>query len=332
MGLQIGRGIAALLVVFHHITLGSSTFYGDELFNGFFEFGFIGVDFFFVLSGFIIYWVHSNDQQNISSGLIYLKKRLIRIYPPFILISIVLLLAYSLFPTLSTNSRDIGVITSLLLIPTPPLEPALTVSWTLMHEMLFYLIFISIFYNKKLFNMILFIWAISIITVAFSSMGGVVRTFILNPHNLEFMFGIISAVVIKNKKGKGYFLPLGLILFTTYIYSYQHGYHSNINQLFIKIYLGTTFMFTVIGLCNIDHKVKYPKFLIFIGAASYSIYLIHNPVISILNRIASKGLTYVEISPSIIFILVSAFSILSGIVYYLVWEKPMLKLLKNKFL
>tara|TARA_R100001460_G_scaffold91283_1_gene133035 strand:+ start:417 stop:704 length:288 start_codon:yes stop_codon:yes gene_type:complete len=55
--LQIGRAVAALLVVLHHATLGSRKFYG-EAFGGFWGFGNIGVDFFFVLSGFIIYWAH----------------------------------------------------------------------------------------------------------------------------------------------------------------------------------------------------------------------------------------------------------------------------------
>jgi exopolysaccharide production protein ExoZ len=57
--LQIARAIAALIVVLHHIT-GAGTFYLN--FNpvgGIFMVGWNGVDFFFVLSGFIIYYIHA---------------------------------------------------------------------------------------------------------------------------------------------------------------------------------------------------------------------------------------------------------------------------------
>ena len=78
IGLQVARGVAALLVLLNHASIGSVTFYGGRAFGGFWEFGSIGVDFFFVLSGFIIYWVHSNDKENLASACIYFKKRIIR--------------------------------------------------------------------------------------------------------------------------------------------------------------------------------------------------------------------------------------------------------------
>ena len=74
-GLQVGRGVAALLIVLHHCSLGAEKFYGSEPFYGFWEFGSIGVDFFFVLSGFIIYWAHSKDTKGVRSAVSYFKKR-----------------------------------------------------------------------------------------------------------------------------------------------------------------------------------------------------------------------------------------------------------------
>lgn len=51
--LQLLRGIAAMLVVFYH---GTHT----ELLN-IFKLGYMGVDLFFVLSGFIILYIHFSD-------------------------------------------------------------------------------------------------------------------------------------------------------------------------------------------------------------------------------------------------------------------------------
>ena len=139
--LQVGRAVAALLVVLHHATLDSSYFYGVA-FSNFWGFGNIGVDFFFVLSGFIIYWAHKEDKPGFVTGGAYLYKRFVRIWPPFILVSIVILLAYNLFPSLSQSDRDISILSSLILVPQEGASPALSVSWTLMHEMLFYFLFL----------------------------------------------------------------------------------------------------------------------------------------------------------------------------------------------
>src|SRR5450432_2723557 len=59
--LQISRAIAALIVVVHHVS-GAGTFYLNfNPLGGVFMVGWNGVDFFFVLSGFIIYYIHSKD-------------------------------------------------------------------------------------------------------------------------------------------------------------------------------------------------------------------------------------------------------------------------------
>jgi len=333
IGLQVGRGIAALLVLFHHSSLGSEVFYGDKAFNGFWEFGAIGVDFFFVLSGFIIYWVHSNDSKGLSSASLYIKKRLIRIYPPFILISLVLLVAYNAFPHLSASNREIGIISSLFLIPSPTLNPALSVSWTLMHEMLFYMIFIALYFNRLLLHSFLIVWSILIIVLNLIWVDdGLMLNFVLNPHNLQFLFGIVAAIIVKQHKHKQLYLFVGLFMLFSYITSHQYGINASFSQLVLKVYLGFCFMFIVVGLCSIEKHINYPKSFVFIGAASYSIYLIHDPAISILNRVAQKIYIQIPLAPEVFFIFTASLSLLVGIFYYLVWEKPSLHFLKKNIL
>ncbi|MDZ8110120.1 MAG: hypothetical protein RM338_31605 [Nostoc sp. DedQUE12a] len=59
--LQVYRGIAAILVVLSH----GDRILGRELnqntFLQIFHFGWIGVDFFFVLGGFIIFYIHQSN-------------------------------------------------------------------------------------------------------------------------------------------------------------------------------------------------------------------------------------------------------------------------------
>ena len=60
--LQIGRGIAALIVVlFHNSSISGIEKYFPQKYLGLLSFGNAGVQFFFVLSGFIIFLVYAKD-------------------------------------------------------------------------------------------------------------------------------------------------------------------------------------------------------------------------------------------------------------------------------
>src|ERR1700761_2793553 len=82
--LQAGRAIASLLVVFYHNAVSifdDSRFWGDDPSQKIFNFGHSGVDFFFVLSGFIILYAHWNDLGKPKQIFKYASKRFRRIYP-----------------------------------------------------------------------------------------------------------------------------------------------------------------------------------------------------------------------------------------------------------
>ena len=95
--LQAARFFAAFLVVLHH---GSGLFSQPDYFSylalgGIFRAGDMGVDFFFVLSGFIILHAHWNDIGHPERILPYLKKRALRIYPAYLVVfCTVLVLAF----------------------------------------------------------------------------------------------------------------------------------------------------------------------------------------------------------------------------------------------
>ena len=77
--LEIGRGLAALAVVMFHANAGSRLVGGPDLhWMRALEHG---VDFFFVLSGFIIFAAHADDIGKRGQILPYLLKRGIRLFP-----------------------------------------------------------------------------------------------------------------------------------------------------------------------------------------------------------------------------------------------------------
>lgn len=106
--LQLFRGIAALGVVFHHAAQSVIAFSSEKMpdvLHSLFSYGYLGVDFFFVLSGFIILNSHFYDDKGWQSAKSYLSKRVLRIFPPYLPISIILLLSYNVFPSLSAGTR-----------------------------------------------------------------------------------------------------------------------------------------------------------------------------------------------------------------------------------
>ena len=334
-GIQVARGIAALSVVFYHASVWSGDYYA-KVYNGFFNFGYIGVDFFFVLSGFLIFYLHKGDDRGGAAWKKYCMKRLIRIYPPFLPVSILLLLVYLNFPDLPHGDKTIGIIPSLLLIPSGG-APALVISWTLMHEMLFYTFFSLYFFCRRCFYIFAALW-IGLICARINTVeNSSLISFLLNVHNLEFFFGVAVALAADayNKSYKMLFTA-GILLLVLFIMGsyFNIQYPPAVQGDFIFIYLGLAFSFIVYGLYGLDTSltVPYPSFLMFLGVASYSIYLVHFPLLSVLNR--GAALLYPQIVPyqHLLFWGIVALCTAAGLLYHLLWEKRVTGYLKQRFI
>lgn len=110
------RGIAALIVVIFHFAEIIYTEYPKNPFGH----GYLAVDFFFCLSGFVIAYAYDDRVGKISIGTFF-KKRLIRLHPLVIIGSILGLLWYLFVPVMDVSASLTQLITafifSLLLIP-----------------------------------------------------------------------------------------------------------------------------------------------------------------------------------------------------------------------
>lgn len=151
--LEVMRGGAALWVLLHHSKQSVDYFVSDMGLQPWFANGYLGVDFFFVLSGFIIAFAAHRLLQRGGGLRDYATARIIRIYVPYLPIGIAIYLLYLLLPGLSEAARSPSLLTSLTLLPDNR-PPALSVVWTLVHEMTFYALYALLFVQRVLFRVI----------------------------------------------------------------------------------------------------------------------------------------------------------------------------------
>ena len=84
--IQACRAAAAIAVVMFHIsvTFAAAKYFNEPIFAQLLRFGSAGVEFFFVLSGFIIYFIHHRDIGNPMALGRFFRRRIERIYPSYL--------------------------------------------------------------------------------------------------------------------------------------------------------------------------------------------------------------------------------------------------------
>jgi exopolysaccharide production protein ExoZ len=132
---QYLRAMAVVLVMIAHLHQSEARFFSDPLLGDFGFTGFIGVDVFFVISGFIIHHLYRTHS---GFDFRFLLNRFNRIYPLYWVFSLAAIAGYFVMEdSLTSNVASLDLIGSFSLIPTGQ-PPILMVGWTLTHELYFY--------------------------------------------------------------------------------------------------------------------------------------------------------------------------------------------------
>lgn len=317
--LEVGRALAAMAVVAHHAGQASDAF-TTQKFGNRFEVGALGVDFFFILSGFIIYHVHGRDARTWEAARKFVEKRLRRIYVPYLPVTIALIAAYTLFPELSHAGRDWSILTSLTLIPTGS-PPALSVAWTLSFEIMFYCFFLILFCTRYFWICVL-AWTAAVVTVAWVGLADrlappTLQAF-LDPIVLEFIAGMGAALLFSHLRPSSWPIPMFIGICLTGIFFVAGNLH--------RTWLGLALAPLVLGIALAEVRFHYrlPRAAMLLGTASYSVYLIHNPLQSIVARVF-RAANYWPLT-----FLASCLAAISvGICYHLLFEAPILRALSR---
>jgi peptidoglycan/LPS O-acetylase OafA/YrhL len=79
-----------------------------------------------------------------------------------------------------------------------------------------------------------------------------------------------------------------------------------------------------------DHELQPPRFLLALGAASYSIYLVHYPVVSFCCKVLIALNAHVAIAPLLAMVLTAIVALLSGFAFHRLVEKPLVAALSAR--
>lgn len=193
VGLQAGRFFAAAAVLLFHIYLEP---FSHHPFGRTFDFGFLGVDFFFVLSGFIILYIHWDDIGNKGRIKGFALKRFIRIYPAYFVLMSLMTIILLVKPHIGLKifHEPLYILQNFLLLPTEN-DPIIGLSWSLQHELFFYGLFAVFIVSPKFGASLLSLWFVA------SALVGLRVPFPLSwlcdPRHLEFLMGMLGAYLLK---------------------------------------------------------------------------------------------------------------------------------------
>ncbi|PVZ81027.1 hypothetical protein C9426_32210 [Serratia sp. S1B] len=307
----------------------------------------IGVDIFFIISGFIITYAHWNDfGRGVQGVKVFIGKRFIRIYPMYLLFTLITALALFIMPQLfsSLNSSFELLFSSLIFLPSKmengDVTLLLAVAWTLSYEVAFYVIFaIAMLFNRRVA-----LTVTSLTLIAWSAFGlvqhsGYISNYFFTTLPLEFLAGIVICVMFKTLHNKLSITPLtsgGLILIaiiTLYYLFFIAGIGTNelrSNNRFI--YFGIPALIIFVSLFNMS-PAKQPairKAIDIIGNASYVTYLSHFLTIGVI-KFVMKIIPVTQQLPLTITVIASCFiCTVVGIFIHLYIEKPVISFFRNK--
>lgn len=338
------RGIFSVFVIAHH----HNAFKSSIFYNNFFVINSsLFVDFFFVLSGFVIA-INYIDTINTKQDFIqFIKKRFFRLYPLLFYTEIVFLIA-NLFGDHSTlkNASDLSfsyyfltVLDTLTFMGSTPIfggwmglnYPA----WSISSEMIAYVIFGMVLLLWPHFKNLAFIVIIVFSTIFTILYGEYMLSYDYGfiRGTLCFSIGVLTFQTLKERELKLSFWEIPYLIILVLLMYCTHFYEWNLMKLIFPIWFAVGIM--VFANSNgIIKQILTTKAFQYLGRISYSIYLNHAIVLIAVNillfRILKAQPTEVLIGFSLLI------SIVLTIIYshftYLWVETRLGQYLKNKFL
>ncbi|MCP3017948.1 acyltransferase family protein [Cupriavidus basilensis] len=328
------RGVAAVLVVMSH-AIGAllAHNWAGPVSTALVGWGRVGVDIFFVISGFVMVLTTAEKPQGAATAIDFVKARAIRIAPLYWILTTLMVLFLLLAPGLfGSNKFDWQhAIASYLFLPstnrfTGSWMPVLPPGWTLTYEALFYAVFASLLLLPKRSMIVpsaaIFFVALSLASLLPISVNQAFTT-ITDPIMLEFVFGcIIGLLYTMRVKVPTLVSALAVAVGSIGILM---TIGSDFQEFRRTAFMGVPSAFLVAGAVFLERNGWWLRLSVLcsIGDSSYSLYLGHvfalPLIIKILLTIGAKA----HLPGDLACVIMVASSVIAGYLLYLFLERPL---------
>jgi len=285
------RGILALIIViFHFMEIAIADYHDNVIAHGY-----LAVDFFFCLSGFVIAYAYDNRAKDLSFWQ-FVKLRLIRLQPLVIIGSILGLITFlvdpfsSLYSIYGFGKTAVIFLCSVFLIPYPAMEERYTnlfslnaPAWSLFWEYVANIFYILLLYklSKNILRILVIVGAICIIYIAkeHSNVSGGWGGQNFWDGGARVLFSFVAGMlvyrsnwIIKNNLG---FIGLCVLSVPAFFVPFHASYNWIIEPILVLFY----FPFIVsLGAGAVLSK-RFEKITLFSGKISYPLYMVHYPFV-----------------------------------------------------
>ena len=335
-GVQAMRGIAACMVVLFHATENWSIATTGTDTHAWFA-GASGVDLFFIISGFVMATSSLGGANGPHAAWLFLKRRFVRIYPLYWLITALLFAKITLGLVHNhANANPIPplyALCSFLLIPCKDAHgdvfPLLGTGWTLTFEMFFYVCFAGALWLSRSVLIAL------TVVLGLLSLGALLRTpawpaatILLSPLLLEFLAGLWLGKLAQRAHPQR--RPLIAAAFGAVALLALWSLPMPAGNPFTRLEWGLLALLALNATVQLEPRIgsHIPRWLLLLGDASYSIYLTHAPLMGLWTFLLKRA--HVLVFGRVLWqddAIAMAFSLLLsaivGVLTYLAVERPL---------
>src|SRR5262249_51516398 len=204
--------------------------------------------------------------------------------------------------------------------------PALVVAWSLVHEMIFYTLFAMRYVSRGMFWSLCVAWAWLVAGAYFFGVDATgAWNYVLSPRNLEFLMGVLTCLAFRSPRIKNVTSPaltLGIALTLSAAVALSVPLEGK------RLLIAAGYALSIFVLCRVElvGLLQVPRWTVFLGAASYAIYLVHVPTLAVVAGLVA-WIGYVDWIVGL-FILFCAATV-AGITYHILVEAPLLRLFRR---
>ena len=337
--IQVLRGLFCLVVIITHITINSNDLLKKDFFFNFSLFGYAAVDFFFVLSGFMITYTSIKNAGRPDKSLIFIRRRLIKIFPIYWIVITIFATGQFFLRSYYNTPYEFNfwnIISTYFLFPGHIMING--VSWTLTHELYFYLLFLFFFFIPKKEWVFLGFFIYSILIISFTATGLYSHELqwmklMFSPINIEIYLGMLAATIMSKVKIKlgVVLIVIGSVLFIISAFLSNLGFYLFNNEFDRLILFGLPATLIILGIASYEmiYSVKANKTLLLLGEASYSLYLIHLPFVAAFVKLYPKLNIQNDLIYHVLWVFLVLIICFISVKLYQIVELPLLKKLNN---